>query len=114
MTQHMSLQMRRCCEETIALFATKRFFSGMNQHMFLEISSLIGGVSALCASERLLTSVTQHMTFQMARPITCVVTLVATVGLRSIIRTLLGMSCKIVNLHFHFFLKAICARREGN
>lgn len=86
----------------------------MNQYMFPEISSMIGGVSALCASERLLTTVTQHMTFQMARPITCVVTLVATVGLRSIIRTLLGMSCKVVNLHFHFFLKAICARMEGN
>ena len=76
----------------------------MNQHMRLEIIGFSAGVIALFATKRLLTAVNQHVAFQMARPITFVVALVATVGLRSI--ALLGMFCKIVNLFFHFFPNA--------
>ena len=103
MTQHVSLEMRRCCGGVSALFATERFFSGMNQHVALEMSSLIGGVMALCASKRLLTTMYQHMPFQLAWPIACEVALVAIVRLLSFIQTLLGMFGRFVGLHFHFF-----------
>ena len=72
----------------------------MTQYVRLETSFVFSGVIALGASKRLLTTVNQHMAFQSARPITCIVALVATVGLRS--HALLGMFCKIVDLHFHF------------
>ena len=100
MNQLVSLEIRRFCGGVSALLANERFFSGVNQHVALEGSSLIGGVIALCASKRLLTTMNQHMAFQMVRPMTCVV---ATVGLLSIIQRLLGKFCKIVCLNFHVF-----------
>ena len=79
-------------------------FSPVNQHMSLEIRCSCGREIALCASKRLLTTMNQHMDFQMARPIACVIALVATEGL-SIIQRLLGMFCKIVCLRFHIFFQ---------
>ena len=87
------------------MFAIKRFFSGVNPHVALEVRSLFGGVITVCASERLLTTMNQHMAFQFARPIACVVALVATVGLLSIIQGLLGNFYKVICLHFHTFLQ---------
>ena len=86
-----------------ALFATERFFSGMNQHVTLEMIGSCSEVIALCASKRLLTTMNQHMSFQFAGPIACVVALVATVGLRSFIKRLLEIFCIIACLHFHVF-----------
>ena len=91
------------------MVATERFFSRMAQNVALEIRSMFGGVIALCASKRLLTTMNQHMPFQIAWPIACVVALVATVGLLSIIQTLFGILCKFVCLGFHvFFQPKIC------
>ena len=56
------------------------------------------------ASKRLLTTMNQHMSFQCARPIACVVALVAIVGLLSVIKRILGMFRKVAPLHFHTFL----------
>ena len=97
------------------MFATKKFFSGMNLHVALEMRSLIGGVIALCASKRLLTTMNQHMAFQFARPITCVVALVAIVGLLSTIHSLLGMFCKLIGFLFHVFQAndLLCYTRQG-
>ena len=105
MTQYMRLEIIGFSAGVIALFATKRFFSGMNQHVALEVWGCCGRVIALCASKRLLTTMNQHMSFQMARPIACVVALVATVGLLSIIQGLLGKFYKVICLHFHAVLQ---------
>ena len=77
----------------------------MNQHVTNEIRSLFGGEIALCASKRLLTTMNQHMSFQNAWPFTCEVALVATVGLLSIIKRLLGNFNKVICLHFHAFFQ---------
>ena len=116
MTQHVLLQIRRLHGGVSALFATERFFSGMNQLVSLEISRFCGGVIALCTSKRLLTTMSQHMAFQYTRPITCVVALVAAVRLLSFIqRLLLGIFCIIVCLHFSVFLlsQAVLCKVDG-
>ena len=95
MTQHVYLERRRLFAKVSALFATERFFSGMSQHVALEMRSSCIGEIALCANKRLLTTMNQHIAFQFAWPFACVVTLVAIVGLLSIIKRLLGMFCKI-------------------
>ena len=104
-SQHVFLKISRLCARVSALFATERFFSGMNQHVSLEMRSLIGGEIARCASKRLLDTMNQHMSFQFAGPIACVVALVATVGLLSIIQRLLGNFYKVICLHFHAFFQ---------
>ena len=98
------------------MFAAVRFFSGMNQHVALEVDFLCGGEIALCASKGLLTTVYQHMSFQFAGRVACVVALIATVRLLSIIPTLLGIFCKFVTIHVVFFTQAnkYSARLEGN
>ena len=75
--------------------------------MALELRSLFGGVIAQCASKRPLTTMNQNMDFQLARPLACVVALVATVRLLFIIQGILGMFCKIVSSHFLVFLQNI-------
>ena len=92
------------------MVATERFFSGMNLHVFLQATFLCGGEIALCASKRLFTTMKQHMSFQFARTVVCVVALVATVGLFSIIQTLLEMLCKY--FHVYFFSRRSLERRE--
>ena len=74
------------------------------------MSSLFGGVIALCASKILFTTMNQHMSFQIAGPMTCVVALVAIVGLLYTIQRILGMNDNIVCLNFHvlFFSKEYC------
>ena len=67
------------------MFAAVRFFSGMNQHVALEVDFLCGGEIVLCASKGLLTTVYQHMSFQFAGRVACVVALIATVRLLSIL-----------------------------
>ena len=89
------------------MFATERFSSRMNQHVALESTSLFGGVIAQFASKRLLTTMNQNMDFQLAKPIACVVALLATVRLFFIIQGILGMFCKVVSLHFLVFLQKI-------
>ena len=101
----MAFDVGRCCGGERALFATERFFSGMNQHVALEMRSLFGRVIALCASKRLLTAMNQHMSFQFAGPIACEVALIAIIGLLSIIKRLLGIFCKI-SFHFNVFFPA--------
>ena len=75
----------------------------MNQHVALEMRSFSSGVIALCTSKMLVTTMNQHMAFQTAPSIACVVALVATVGLLSIIQRLLGVIWVGVHLHFHIF-----------
>ena len=53
----------------------------MSLHVSFEIGSLFGGVSALCASKWLLITLNPRVLNEGAVVITCVVTLVATVGL---------------------------------
>ena len=91
----MAFQIARPIASVVALFATEKFFSGMNQHVVLEMRSSCSGVFALCASKRLLTTKNIHMSFQFAWPIACVVALVATIGLLSISLGPLRMVCKI-------------------
>ena len=105
-THHVLLEMRRLCEGVSAYFATERFPPRMNQHVPLEINSVFGGETAQCASKRLLITMNQHMYFQFAGPIACVVALVATVPLLSIIQRLLGTFYKVICLHFHAFFSA--------
>ena len=115
MTQHVFPKIKRLYAGVIALFATEKFFSGMNQHVSLEIISPCARVIALCASKRLLTTMNHHMAFQIAWPIVCVVALKATIRLLSIIQGLLGMFCKNVCLHFHVFSAndRFCTFRQG-
>ena len=101
----MCLEGRRSCAGVSALFATERFFSGMNQHVALEIRGCPGGVIALCARKRLLTTMNQHMAFQIAPFITDVDALVAIVGLLSISPRLLGMFSIIICSQFHDFFR---------
>ena len=84
MNQHVFFEVTSSCAGVTAV-ATESFFSGMHKHVALELRSLVGGVIALCASKRLLTNMDQNMAFQIARPIACVIALVATVGLLPII-----------------------------
>ena len=106
----MAFEVGRCCGGECALFATERFFSGVNQLVALEMSSSCGGVIALCASKRPLTTMNQHMAFQSSKSITCVVALVATKGLFLIIlQSLLWVFCKLVCLHF----PVLCSVMQG-
>ena len=56
----------------------------MGSDVVLEATSLIAGVVALLANKRLLSTVNQHVSFQMRSTNGLVITLVATVGLLSL------------------------------
>ena len=66
----------------------------MSLHVCFEIGSLVGRVSALCASNRLLTTVNSRVFDDGAVFNAREATLVATVGLLCMIKSLIGMFCR--------------------
>ena len=86
----------------------------MGSDVVLEGTSLIAGVVALLTNKRLLSTVNQHVSFQMRSTNGLVITLVATVGLLSLMLLMhvcfqvsLRLECDIALntfvfiLHFH-------------
>ena len=57
----------------------------MGSDVPLEDNSLIAGVVALFADKRLFSTVNQHVSFHILSNVACVATLVATVGVLSIV-----------------------------
>ena len=60
------LEISGLCAGVIALFATERFFSGMNQHVSLELRRICVGVRALFTTERFFFQIIQHLSVVLA------------------------------------------------
>ena len=88
MNQQVCLEIRRLCEGVIKLFATERFFSGMNHHVALERKRMLRKSNHnVCKNHY----EPKHVFFlQIAKSSACVVALVASEGHFSLIRRLLG------------------------
>ena len=96
-------EMRRYCGGVTALFTTERIYSQMKQMWLLRFWAFIVEYLHCVQAKGFSPLWSTYMSFQTARLIACVVALVATVGLLSIVQSLLGMFCRIVRLHFHTF-----------
>ena len=67
----------------------------MGQHVLLEVTSLCAGIVALFATEWLLSTVNQHVDLQFRSTNGLVSTLVATVGLLSIMLKLVHVCLQV-------------------